>query len=155
MMFRMKSLLRPHRRDSDNAEMLRSWRIFFSPTASGDGTLSAIGGLGRRPRRCGGFLGGASVSMYEYIAVCTAARQTPGMSTRQYVLGKIDTYLAETGTAPWALGQAAVRASGVVGRIRRGLSVTLHTVEAIEECMRQHPGGIRMNRRGEIQAIDR
>jgi len=72
------------------------------------------------------------------------------MSTRQHVLAQIDSYLEATGTAPPALGQAAVKASGVVSRIRRGMSVTLHTVEALEECMRQHPAGIRMSRRGEL-----
>ena len=77
------------------------------------------------------------------------------MSTRQHVLDRIDRYLDATGTAQWALGQAAVKASGVVGRIRRGLSVTLSTIEALEACMRENPRGIRMNRRGELQPIDR
>ena len=91
-----------------------------------------------------------SSPMYEYIAVCVAAGQTLGMSTRQHVLNQIDSYLEATGTAPSALGQAAVKATGVVSRIRRGMSVTLHTVEALEECMRQNPAGICMSRRGEM-----
>ena len=75
------------------------------------------------------------------------------MSTRQHVLTKIDAYLQATGTAPSALGQAAVKATGVVVRIRRGMSVTLHTIEALEDCMHKHPGGIRMNRRGELLSV--
>ena len=92
--------------------------------------------------------------MHRYIAVCVVAGQTPGMSTRQHILSKIDAYLESTGTAPSVLGQAAVKATGVIGRIRRGMSVTLHTIEALEDCMRKHPGGIRMNRRGELLSTE-
>ena len=68
------------------------------------------------------------------------------MSTRTHVLTAIDFYLSQTGTASWALGREACGCDKVIPRLRAGGNVGLRTVEALEDCMRAHPDGIRSKR---------
>ena len=57
------------------------------------------------------------------------------MSTRDYLLRRIEAFCAATGCTERQLGERAVRNPKIITRIRRGDHVTTDTIERIERAM--------------------
>ncbi len=61
-------------------------------------------------------------------------------SSDAVLLAEIEAFCAEHEIAPTAFGESAVSDRGLVGRLRRGSSVTLRTADQIRAFMRRVSG---------------